>query len=82
MGIMQNIIKRQWVEQAERDIRELRHEGTLEASQMADLLQEALDECALEAANPKLYHEGSAVAQSDQCVIEGALEFVRRRQLH
>lgn len=82
MGTMQNIIKRQWIEQAERDIRELRHEGTAESLQMAQLLQEALDECTLAAVNPELYREGSSSAQSDELVMEGAIEFMRSLRTH
>jgi hypothetical protein len=82
MGTLHNRIKKQWIEQAERDIRELRQEGSIESRQMADLLQEALDECTLQAVNPALYQEGSARAQSDDAVLEGAMDFMRNLRPH
>lgn len=82
MGTLHNRIKRQWMVQAEQDIRELRQEGSVESRQMADLLQEALDECSLEVLNPTLYQEGSQRAQSEEAVLDGAMEFMRSRRPH
>jgi hypothetical protein len=82
MATLHNSIKQQWLEQAQQDIRELRHEGTPESLQMAQLLQEALDECLLETVNPVLYREGSSQAQSDDLVMAGALDFIRSRRPH
>ena len=80
MSVLRERIKRDWIEQAQADIRELRREGSPESMQMAQLLQEALDECMLEVANPDLFLAGSASAQSDQSVLDGALEFMRERR--
>lgn len=80
MSVLRERIKRDWIEQAELDIRQLRREGSAESLQMAQLLQEALDECMLEVANPDLFRAGSASAQSDQSVLDGALEFMRERR--
>ncbi len=82
MGTLHNCFKQQWIIQAEQDIRELRQEGSVESRQMADLLQEALDECLLEAVNPVLYWEGSQRAKSDDAVLEGAMDFMRSRKPH
>lgn len=82
MGTLHNRIKQRWIEQAEQDIRELRQEGSVESRQMADLLQEALDECTLQAVNPALYLEGSASAKSEQAVLEGAMDFMRNLRPH
>jgi len=48
--------------------------------QAAQLLQEALDECALLAFNPEMYLQGSSCAQSGDLVLEGALDFMRSRR--
>lgn len=74
------LIRQQWLQQAERDIRALRQEGSTESLQAAQLLQEALDECALLAFNPQMYLQGSSCAQSDDLVLEGALDFMRSRR--
>lgn len=82
MGTLHNRIKQHWIEQAERDIRQLRQEGSIESRQMADLLQDALDECTLQAVNPALYQQGSRQAQSDEAVLQGAMDFMRSRRRH
>jgi hypothetical protein len=80
MGTLHNCFKQQWIIQAEQDIRDLRQDGSVESLQMAELLQEALDECLLEAVNPVLYWEGSQRAKSDDAVLEGAMDFMRSRR--
>lgn len=80
MSVLRERIKRDWIQQAESDIRELRREGSAESLQMAKLLQDALDECMLEVANPDLFLAGSVSAQSDQTLLEGAMEFMRERR--
>ncbi len=80
MSVLRERIKRDWIQQAESDIRELRREGSAESLQMAQLLQDALDECMLEVANPDLFLSGSASAQSDQSLLEGAMAFMRERR--
>jgi len=80
MSALSEQIKRQWIAQTERDIRELLREGSAESLQMARLLQEALDECMLELTSPDLYLEGSVHAQNDKRLLEGALDFMRSRR--